>query len=72
MNIVFKPGCGFTQFPPVTLVHSINVAILRIQIADLQHEWEEATGGKLDQVTINLSLLFDDINLIISKLEVGK
>jgi hypothetical protein len=39
---------------------------LAARLAELRAQWESATGGKLDAVTINLRMLFDDLQELIS------
>ena len=35
------------------------------ELDDLRGQWQEATSGQLDQVTINLGALFDDIQTLL-------
>lgn len=39
---------------------------LKQQLDDLRGEWEEATGGNMHRVTINLGALFDDLQELIA------
>lgn len=49
------------SLPPARVKRMIAVDDLAAHLAELRAQWESATGGKLDAVTINLRMLFDDL-----------
>ena len=40
---------------------------IKRDLADLRGEWQEATGGNMHRVTINLGALFDDLQELIEE-----
>lgn len=49
------------DLPPAKVRRMIAADDLAARLAELRAQWEEATGGKMDAVTINLAALFDDL-----------
>lgn len=54
------------SLPPARVKRMIAADDLAARLAELRAEWETVTGGKLDAVTINLRMLFDDLQELIS------
>jgi hypothetical protein len=54
------------NLPPARVKRMIAADDLAARLAELRAQWESATGGKLDAVTINLRMLFDDLQELIS------
>jgi len=65
-QIVFNPGITWQTLPQVQVSRLIEQAWLRERLADLRAEWVEAAGDDLSQVTLDLGMLFDDIERLIS------
>lgn len=43
----------------------VSTDSVKRELDDLRGQWQEATGGNMHQVTINLGALFDDIQALI-------
>lgn len=52
--------------PPARVKRMLAADELAAHLAELRAQWENATGGKLDAVTINLRMLFDDLQELFS------
>lgn len=54
---------------PAGVKRMIAADDLAAHLAELRAQWDAATGGKLEAVTINLQMLFDDLQELFSDKE---
>ncbi len=47
--------------PMAKVKRMVSTDDLAERLADMRAQWNEATGGEMDRVTVNLSALFDDV-----------
>lgn len=64
-TIVLRPGLTWETIPVATVHHLIDRDELLKSFEAFKAEWAEATGGELGEVTINLSMFFDDLETVI-------
>lgn len=43
----------------------VSIDRVKRELDDLRGQWQEATGGNMHQVTINLGALFDDLQTML-------
>lgn len=68
-RIVFRDGLSLATLPASTVRAVVDQAVLLDKLAALKREWSEATGGELHQVQVNLKLLFEDFERIITEVD---
>ena len=64
-QIVLRDGLDLANLPVATVRTVIDQAVILRQLADMRCEWQAATGGKMEQVTVNMTLLLDDFESLV-------
>lgn len=64
-QIFLKPGITLETVPTVKVRIMVDQQALLDNLAEMRKLWESATNGKTSKVTVNLDLLFDDIEQLI-------
>lgn len=62
-NVKLFQGVGWNTQPSVKVM--FDQEELAGRLAALRAQWEEATGGEMQRVTVDLGLLFDDLRQLI-------
>lgn len=64
-QIVFRDGLDLAALPVATVRTMVDQAIILRLLADMRDQWQVATDGKMERVTVNMAMLFDDIESLV-------
>lgn len=64
-KVYFRSGLNWDSLPVVTVRRMVDACELQARLAGMRKQWEEAIGGEMEAVTVNLALLFDDLVALI-------
>lgn len=60
-QIVLRQGLSWEALPAGSVRVVVNQAELLNRLAELRDQWEEATDGEMENATVNLRFLFNDL-----------
>lgn len=65
-QIVLRDGLSLATLPVATVRTVIDQAVILRLLSDMRDQWRQATGGKMERVTVNMSMLFDDLENLVN------